>query len=162
MGKGSKKQHGLLENLRKRISPAIEGLGYELYDLEELLSEGKRILRVSIDQEQGIQIDDCIRVDQLMQSLLEDEDPVEGAYILEVSSPGIFRALKDRRHFQRYSGERISIRLKQKIDGMRQTVGMLKGALEEGILFVPEKKPEEEFLIAYEKISKARLEPELN
>ncbi|MDP6330849.1 MAG: ribosome maturation factor, partial [SAR324 cluster bacterium] len=82
MGKGSKKQHGLLENLRKRISPAIEGLGYELYDLEELLSEGKRILRVSIDQEQGIQIDDCIRVDQLLHSLLEDEDSVEGEYFL--------------------------------------------------------------------------------
>ena len=101
MEKVTKKQHGLLEMLRNRLNPAIEDLGYELYDLEDLKYQGQRILRVSIDHEEGIQLEDCVRIDQKLQRLLDENDPIEEAYTLEVSSPGIFRALKNPEHFTR-------------------------------------------------------------
>ena len=158
----TEKQHGLLELLRIRLNSAIEDLGYELYDLEDLQYQGQRILRVSIDHEQGIQLEDCVRIDQKLQKLLDENDPIEEAYTLEVSSPGIFRVLKNPEHFRRFSGERIKIRLKKKINGMRQAIGKLCSSTEDGIQFLPENESEEGLFITYENISKARLEPELN
>jgi len=158
----AEKQHGLLELLRIRLSPAIEDLGYELYDLEDLQYQGQRILRVSIDHEQGIQLEDCVRIDQMLQKLFDDNDPIAEAYTLEVSSPGIFRVLKNPEHFRRFTGERIKIRLKKKINGMRQAIGKLCSSTEDGIQFLPENESEEGLFIAYVNISKARLEPELN
>jgi ribosome maturation factor RimP len=158
----AEKQHGLLELLRIRLNPVIEDLGYELYDLEDLQNQGQRILRVSIDHEQGIQLEDCVRIDQMLQKLFDENDPIEEAYTLEVSSPGIFRVLKNPEHFRRFTGERIKIRLKKKINGMRQAIGKLCSSTEDGIQFLPENENEEELFIAYRNISKARLEPELN
>ena len=158
----AEKQHGLLELLRIRLNPAIEDLGYELYDLEDLQYQGQRILRVSIDQEQGIQLEDCVRIDQMLQKLFDENDPIEEGYTLEVSSPGIFRVLKNPEHFRRFTGERIKIRLKKKINGMRQAIGKLCSSTEDGIQFLPENESEEGLFIAYGNISKARLEPELN
>ena len=158
----AEKQHGLLELLRIRLNPIIEDLGYELYDLEDLQYQGQRILRVSIDHEQGIQLEDCVRIDQMLQKLFEENDPIEEGYTLEVSSPGIFRVLKNPEHFRRFTGERIKIRLKKKINGMRQAIGKLCSSTEDGIQFLPENEREEGLFIAYGNISKARLEPELN
>ena len=158
----AEKQHGLLELLRIRLNPAIEDLGYELYDLEDLQHQGQRILRVSIDHERGIQLEDCVRIDQMLQKLFDENDPIEEAYTLEVSSPGIFRVLKNPEHFRRFTGERIKIRLKKKINGMRQAIGKLCSSTEDGIQFLPENESEEGLFIAYGNISKARLEPELN
>ena len=162
MEKVTKKQNGLLEPLRIRLNPAIEDLGYELYDLEDLQYQGQRIIRVSIDHEQGIQLEDCVRIDQMLQKLFDENNPIDAAYTLDVSSPGIFRVLKNPKHFRRYSGERIKIRLKKKINGIRQAIGKLCSSTEDGIQFLPENKSEEGLFIAYENISKARLEPELN
>ena len=158
----AEKQHGLLELLRIRLNPVIEDLGYELYDLEDLQYQGQRILRVSIDHEQGIQLEDCVRIDQMLQKLFDENDPIEEAYTLEVSSPGIFRVLKNPEHFRRFTGERIKIRLKKKINGMRQAIGKICSSTEDGIQFLPENECEEGLFIAYGNISKARLEPELN
>ena len=158
----TEKQNGLLELLRIRLNPAIEDLGYELYDLEDLQYQGQRILRVSIDHEQGIQLEDCVRIDQKLQKLLDENDPIEEAYTLEVSSPGIYRVLNNPEHFRRFSGERIKIRLKKKINGIRQAIGKLCSSTEDGIQFLPENESEEGLFIAYGNISKARLEPELN
>ena len=158
----AEKQHGLLELLRIRLNPIIEDLGYELYDLEDLKYQGQRILRVSIDHEQGIQLEDCVRIDQMLQKLFDENDPIEEAYTLEVSSPGIFRVLKNPEHFRRFTGERIKIRLKKKINGMGQVIGKLCSSTEDGIQFLPENESEEGLFIAYGNISKARLEPELN
>ena len=162
MEKVTEKQHGLLEQLRDRLNPALEDLGYELYDLEDLQYQGQRILRVSIDHEQGIQLEDCVRTDQMLQKLFDENDPIEEAYTLEVSSPGIFRVLKNPEHFRRFTGERIKIRLKKKINGMRQVIGKLCSSTEDGIQFLPENESEKGLFIAYGNISKAKLEPELN
>ena len=158
----AEKQHGLLELLRIRLNPVIEDLGYELYDIEDFQYQGQRILRVSIDHEQGIQLEDCVRIDKMLQKLFDENDPIEEGYTLEVSSPGIFRVLKNPEHFRRFTGERIKIRLKKKINGMRQAIGKLCSSTEDGIQFLPENESKEGLFITYENISKARLEPELN
>ena len=158
----AEKQHGLLELLRIRLNPVIKDLGYELYDLEDLQYQGQRILRVSIDHEQGIQLEDCVRIDQILKKLFDENDPIEEAYTLEVSSPGIFRVLKNPEHFRRFTGERIKIRLKKKINGMQHAIGKLCSSTEDGIQFLPENESETGLFIAYGNISKARLEPELN
>ena len=158
----AEKQHGLLELLRIRLNPVIEDLGYELYDLEDLQYQGQRIIRVSIDHEQGIQLEDCVRIDQMLQKLFDENDLIDAAYTLEVSSPGIFRVLKNPEHFRRFSGERIKIRLNKKINGMRQAIGKLCSSTEDGIQFLPENESEEGLFIPYGNISKASLEPELN
>ena len=98
----------------------------------------------------------------MLQKLFDENDPIAEAYTLEVSSPGIFRVLKNPEHFRRFTGERIKIRLKKKINGMRQAIGKLCSSTEDGIQFLPENESEEGLFIAYENISKARLEPELN
>ena len=98
----------------------------------------------------------------MLQKLFDENDPIEEAYTLEVSSPGIFRVLKNPEHFRRFTGERIKIRLKKKINGMRQVIGKLCSSTEDGIQFLPENESEEGLFIAYGNISKARLEPELN
>ena len=145
----AEKQHGLLELLRIRLNPAIEDLGYELYDLEDLQYQGQRILRVSIDHEHGIQLKDCVRIDQMLQKLFDENDPIKEAYTLEVSSPGIFRVLKNPEHFRRFTGERGKIRLKKKINGMRKVIGKLCSSTEDGIQFLPENESEEGLFIAY-------------
>ena len=149
----AEKQHGLLELLKFRINPVIEDLGYELYDLEDLQYQGQRILRVSIDHKQGIQLEDCVRIDQMLQKLFDENDPIEEAYTLEVSSPGIFRVLKNPEHFRRFTGERIKIRLNKKINGMRQLIGKLCSSTEDGIQFLPENESEEGLFFAYGIIS---------
>ena len=158
----AEKQHGLLELLKIRLNPIIEDLGYELYDLEDLQYQDQRILRVSIDHEHGIQLADCVSIDQILKKIFDENDPIEEGYTLEVSSPGIFRVLKNPEHFRRFTGERIKIRLKKKINGMRQVIGKLCSSTEDGIQFLPENESQEGLFIAYENISKARLEPELN
>jgi ribosome maturation factor RimP len=98
----------------------------------------------------------------MLQKLFDENDPIAEAYTLEVSSPGIFRVLKNPEHFRRFTGERIKIRLKKKINGMRQAIGILCSSTEDGIQFLPENESKEGLFIAYANISKARLEPELN
>ena len=83
----AEKQHGLLELLRIRLNPVIEDLGYELYDLEDLQYQGQRILRVSIDHEQGIQLEDCVRIDQMLQKLFDEDDPIEELSLIHISEP---------------------------------------------------------------------------
>ena len=134
MEKVTDKQHGLLEQLRDRLNPAIEDLGYELYDLEDLQSQGQRILRVSIDHEQGIQLEDCVRIDQKLQKLLDENDPIEEAYTLEVSSPGIDRPLTRLTDFEAWNGYEAKIETIEAIDGQKRFKGILAGINNEEVL----------------------------
>ena len=150
-----------LQRLHDWLDQPIRDLGYELYDLEVLWYKGKRVLRLTIDRDQGIQLEDCVDVDRVTQKILDQQDPICEAYTLEVSSPGVFRSLTLPGHFQRFSGERIRIRLHQQIQGIRNAVGLLAESSEKGILFVPENQDPGEVFIDYPSISRANLEPVL-
>ena len=151
----------LLQKIFHWLEGPLQKGGYELYDVEDLRLHGNRVLRVTIDHEVGVEIEDCVSADGIVQEILDEREPIDDTYILEVSSPGIFRSLSLPKHFHNYNGHRIKIRLNKKNQGARQVVGELRQSTEEGILFVPEPEDKEEIFINYQYIACANLEPEL-
>ena len=122
------------EELQNLLIPTIEGLGYELMDLEAKLSGGSGVLRVFIDKPEGIGVEDCEKVSLAVSALLDVEDPVQGHYDLEVSSPGLDRKLKKPEHFQRFEGEIIKVQMRFPIEGRRRFRGILVSSDEENIV----------------------------
>ncbi len=114
------------ETLRQLLEPTVAALGYELLDVEHR-SGGNGLLRVYIDQPQGIGLDDCERVSEQVSALLDVEDPIAGHYTLEVSSPGSNRVLNKPVHFERFAGERVKVQLKLPHEGRRRYTGLLLG-----------------------------------
>jgi ribosome maturation factor RimP len=122
------------EELQKLLIPTIEGLGYELMDLEARLSGGSGVLRIYIDKPEGIGVEDCEKVSLAVSALLDVEDPVPGHYDLEVSSPGLDRKLTKPEHFQRFEGKVIKVQMRFPIEGRRRFRGPLVSSNEENIV----------------------------
>lgn len=114
------------QELMALLEPAVEALGYELVDLEANLG-GRRggVLRLYIDREEGIGLDDCEAVSRQVSGILDVEDPIKGNYSLEVSSPGLDRKLSKPAHFDRFAGEDVRGRLRQPLEGRRNFTGTL-------------------------------------
>lgn len=120
-----------LTRLARRV---VEPMGYELVGVEHLRRpSGASTLRVYIDHPSGITLDDCASVSHQLSGVLDVEDPLPGHYDLEVSSPGLDRPLVYPEHFQRFRGQRIRVRLAEKIDGRRRLEGVLLGE-QEGVI----------------------------
>ncbi len=115
------------------LEPTIERLGYELTDLELKLGGRDGLVRVFIDKASGIDIEDCEAVSRQVSAILDVEDPLPGHYTLEVSSPGLDRALTKPAHFQRFMGEDVRIKLRFPLAGRRNFKGALKSANDENI-----------------------------
>jgi ribosome maturation factor RimP len=114
------------KQLQAIIEPAVTALGYELVGIE-YISQGKHsVLRVYIDQEEGITVDDCAAVSHQVSAVLDVEDPIKGVYTLEVSSPGLDRPLFSEAHYERYLGNMAEIRLRSPVDGRRKFKGRLQ------------------------------------
>ena len=92
------------DELAKLLEPTVEGLGYEISDLEAKVGGQNGFVRIFIDKDDGINLDDCQKVSQAVSALLDVEDPLPGNYILEVSSPGAARKLTRPAHFERVTG----------------------------------------------------------
>jgi ribosome maturation factor RimP len=139
------------------FGPEIGALGYELLGIE-LGQNGKgSILRVYIDKEDGITIDDCVLVSQQLTGLLDVEDPIEGKYDLEVSSPGMDRPLFTLDQFSRYVGQKVNLRLHTKLEGRRRFIGMLLAIENENVVIDCDN---EELVVPFNMIEKAKLVPE--
>lgn len=143
--------------LLELIQPAVEGLGYEFVGAE-LVGQGKQsILRVYIDTDNkvGILVGDCSKVSHQISGILDVEDPINGQYTLEVSSPGMERPLFTIEHFQRFKGSIIKLELRQAtVEGQRKFTGDLLDVKEQIIhLHVDE----EEVEIPFSLIKKARI-----
>ncbi|RPI12294.1 MAG: ribosome maturation factor RimP [Lysobacterales bacterium] len=115
----------LRDTLAALVRPVVEGLGYELWELEYSPGRGNGFLRLYIDAEAGITLDDCERVSRAVSELLDAEDPVPGQYTLEVSSPGLERPLRTAAQFARYVGETVFVELGQPVEGRRRLSGKL-------------------------------------
>jgi len=113
------------EELRQILEPAVEGLGYELVDLELKIGGRDGLVRLFIDRPEGIGLDDCEAVSRQVSAVLDVADPVPGQYNLEVSSPGLDRRLTKREHFERFTGKDVRIRLRVPIEGRRNFRGAL-------------------------------------
>ena len=115
-------------SITKLARGVVEPMGYELVGVE-FFPHGASgaTLRIYIDHERGITLDDCTAVSHQLSGVLDVEDPLPGHYDLEVSSPGIDRPLVFPEHFQRFVGRRVRIRLAEKLEGRRRLEGMLLG-----------------------------------
>ena len=121
------------EELKNLLEPSIEALGYELIELELRTGGRNGLMRLFIDAPEGIGLDDCEAVSRQVSAVLDVEDPIPGHYTLEVSSPGLDRALTKPAHFQRFTGEDVRIKLRTPVDGRRNFRGALRAADEESI-----------------------------
>ena len=105
--------------------PYVEAAGCSLWDVEYVKEAGEWFLRVYIDKEGGVSIDDCEAVSRPLSDALDQADPIEGSYTFEVSSAGADRALKKPEHFARYQGEEVEVRLYRPREGRKEFVGKL-------------------------------------
>ena len=124
------------------VSGMIEEMGYELVDVE-FVKEGQNwYLRFYLDKEGGINIDDCEKASKAIEKLLDEKDPIEQAYILEVSSPGLDRQLKKDKDFVKYAGSLVDVKLYKAVDGSKEFQGTLKG-LEGNIITIEDENGNE-------------------
>ena len=142
--------------LRKLIEPAVTSLGYELVGVEFI--RGKTgLLRVYIDSEDGVTVDDCKSVSHQVSGLLDVEDPIRGQYSLEVSSPGLDRPLFRAPDFERFAGCEISMRLSAPLEGRRNFKGTLLGLRDDRVVV---QMDDEELVVSLDEIDQARLVPD--
>jgi ribosome maturation factor RimP len=144
--------------LLKLLEPAVEKMGFELTDIELKLGGQDGLLRLFIDKDGGIGIEDCENVSRQVSSILDVEDPLPGNYTLEVSSPGLDRTLTKPAHFQRFMGADVRVKLRFPLAGRRNFRGELKFANEEDIEVEVDG---ESHRLAISTIESARLVPNL-
>jgi ribosome maturation factor RimP len=114
-----------VEELRELLAPVVEALGYELWGVEMNVHGRHALLRIYIDREAGITVDDCALVSQHASGTLDVADPIAGAYTLEVSSPGWDRPLFTPEQYRAYIGERVKLKLAYPVQGQRNCTGQL-------------------------------------
>ena len=127
------------------LEPILKENNFELYDVEFVKEAGTFYLRAYIDKEGGININDCELVSRRLSDLLDEKDFIPDAYILEVSSPGLGRALKKDKHFEKSIGEEVEIKLFKAIDKQKEFTGYLERFNDEIIVISDEEENELEF-----------------
>ena len=106
--------------------PVVKAAGCSLWDVEYVKEAGQWFLRLYIDKEGGISIEDCEAVSRPMSDLLDEADPIEGSYVFEVSSAGADRVLKTDAHFEQFMGAEVEVKLYRPRDGRKEFVGLLR------------------------------------
>lgn len=149
-----KKKRRVVDVVRDIAKPIAELHGLELVDIEFVKEGPFRYLRITIDKEDGISVDDCSNISREINAKLDDFDLIEENYFLEVTSPGIERVLKTEEDFAKFSGKEIQINLYQPYEGQKSLRGVLLG-LNDGIVSI--KVDKEEVEIAHSQISLAKL-----
>ncbi|WP_411955485.1 ribosome maturation factor RimP [Alkalibacillus sp. S2W] len=140
------------------VQPIVKDMNLELVDVE-FVKEGKNhFLRVYVDKEGGVDIEDCERVSEKLSEELDQRDPIEQAYFLEVSSPGVERKLKKREDFERFEGSYIYVKTYEPIDGDKEFFGDLKEFVNDQLtLEIKVKTQTKQVTIPYEKVANAHL-----
>lgn len=150
-------KEALLNKLNSLIKPIVEENDCELYYIELAREGGEEYLRVYIDTENGVSMDDCIKVNRAVSEMLDIEDPIEFSYYLEISSPGIERKLYTEEHYNKYINNEVKIKLSKLHEGRKKFEGNLTSFNEE--MFIIENEGTE-IHIPREKVSSIRLKGE--
>ena len=149
----------ITQKLEKFARPLVESLGFDYWGAEYL--SGDALLRVFIDAESGISVDDCAAVSRELSVMLDVEDIVASKYRLEISSPGMKRQFFELQQFQGFLGHQLKVRLRSSFEGRKNFKGVLSSvdleANELGIII-----EEEEYLLPYEQVEKANLVPDFD
>jgi len=150
------------DTVDKRIEavalPVLEELGLELVEMQFRREQNGWVLRLIIDKQDGVGLDDCATASREISQLLDIEDFIDQAYKLEVSSPGLDRPLKSMADFQRFIGRKARIKTIESIAGEHVFIGRIQQAEGETIILEVGRK---EVTIPFSQVSKARLEIEL-
>lgn len=139
---------------RRMVRPMLDEGGYELIDVEFVKEGGNRILRLIVDKPGGIGIEDCSRISEYVSRRLDEEDPIEDAYFLEVTSPGAERPLKTDDDFRRAVGRNVYLTTREAVHGRNEFEGILKSWDEQQLEIQAGKKV---FAIPTDKVASARL-----
>lgn len=125
-------QKNIAATVRELLTPTATAMGYELWDVEFVREGARRVLRLTIDKPEGINIEDCEAYHRAVDPILDEADPIDSAYYLEVSSPGIERELKYESHFAACVGEDVEVRLYAPDQSGRKVLRGILAGLEDG------------------------------
>ena len=143
--------------MRELLQPVVEALGAQLWGLD-LQSGGRRkLLRIYIDRDEGVDVELCAAVSRQVSAIMDVEDPIQGEYVLEVSSPGMDRPLYELAHYQQLLGEQIAVKLRFAYEGQRNFKGLLQAVEGDDIVLVV---ADHEYLFPVEGIEKANVVPQ--
>ena len=144
------------QQIQALLEPTVEAMGFELWGVEYLSQGRHSVLRLYIEAEQGISVDDCAAVSGQVGSVLDVEDPIAGEYTLEVSSPGMDRLLFKLDQYPAYLGEYLELRLRTPFEGRRKYKGLLNGIEGEDVVIQVD---DHEYLLPFSAIDRARVQP---
>ncbi|URN93447.1 MAG: ribosome maturation factor RimP [Candidatus Pristimantibacillus lignocellulolyticus] len=136
------------------VSPFLNENGFELVDIEYIKEGGNWFLRIFVDKEGGIDIDECVRISEYVSEQLDTHEPISGAYFLEVSSPGVERPLKKPKDVEKSIGKNVFVTTYEPVDGMKEFEGQLIAFDGEELTVRVGKK---EYTVPYAKVASARL-----
>lgn len=134
--------------------PYLQDNGFQLVDVEYVKEGSNRFLRVFVDKEGGIDIDDCGRISEYLSAKLDEADPIEEAYFLEVSSPGAERPLKKAEDVVKAVGKQVYVKTYEPVDGAKEFEGRLEGFDGQTMTIAVGRR---KFAIPYDKVASARL-----
>src|SRR5699024_3271898 len=148
----------VVKTTEELIQPILQESNLKLVDIE-YVKEGKNwFLRVYIDKDGGVDIEDCGHVSEQLGEQLDKRDPIKDPYFLEVSSPGAERPLKRKQDFLNYLNQHIYVKLYEPIDGSKEYQGMLRNFVDDTVTMeYMDKTRKKQIEIPYQKIAKARL-----
>ena len=141
------------DTVREGIEPTVEELGYRIWDITYNKIGADYHLEITIDNDEGIEISDCEKVHRAIDPILDEIDPIEGFYYLEVSSPGVERELRTDEHIALSVGEKVEVKLFAPKDGVKSVIGILS-SFEDGIVKID--VDGEEYAFAKSDISKIK------
>lgn len=141
----------IAQTVQEFLLPVVNELGYYLWDVEYVKEGSEWYLRITIDSEDGITIDDCETVHRAIDPIIDEHDPIENSYHLEVSSPGIERVLRTEEHIEAWAGEEVEAKLFAALDGKKSIRGKLLG-IEDGIVSI--ESGDKVYAIEHKKISR--------
>lgn len=148
-----------IRKLTEFIAPVLDGMGFELIDVEYVSEHGRWVLRIYADKEGGITLDDCVHVSREVGVLIDVKDIIKNDYVLEVSSPGLNRPLKKEKDFLWAVGKKIKVRTTAAVNGRRRFTGYLQ-KFEENVLYV--EIDNDIFMLPFKDIEKANVVYEFN
>ena len=139
------------------FEPVVNGMGFDLIEIEHFPNPKHGVLRLFIDRDDGVTIDDCADVSRQISALIDVEEPIRGQFNLEVSSPGLDRPLRRLKDFQRFTGSLVKLKTVMPLEGQRNFKGRLLEANEEVLVIETDT---EEISLPMNAIEKARIVPE--
>jgi ribosome maturation factor RimP len=149
----------LQEQLKTLLAPEVESLGFEFWGVEVQIHPKSRLLRIYIDGDDGVTVEDCANVSRQVSAVLDVEDLIPGEYRLEISSPGMDRPLFTLEQYGRYLGETITLKLNKSFEGRKKYKGVLSAVENDEITIIYD---DFEYTMPFEWVEKANVVPRFN